>query len=181
MTSDFTPPTQEQTSSPWWPFVLLLVLAFAGVVYLVLQPEPKAQSQARSTAPTYTNPYQVQIATLEAGIAVRDATRTAPPPSTNQLELISSSCTPSAIGVVTCEGFVNNISGRTLSFVQVRVVWYDGAGKPVASHDSYLDLTTLPAGQRSSWNTADVLKSGLTKYSIEFEENGKPLPYRDAR
>ncbi len=99
------------------------------------------------------------------------------------LALISSNCTVDSIGYVTCEGFVRNISGKTISdAIEVDIIWYDSGGTPQSSTTGYVKYNPLLAGQESPWTTFDSANPLLTKYRVQFSTFlGGTLSVRDDR
>jgi hypothetical protein len=125
---------------------------------------------------------EVQAAALQTSEAGANATQTkaaqptstprptsTPIPPPYQLALISSSCTHE-FGFVECEGFVENISGRTLENVMVVIEWYDANDIPQSSDEALIDYNPILAGQRSPWSTIGSYNPALTRFRVRFKE-----------
>ena len=107
-------------------------------------------------------------------------TSSTPRPSGPQLALISASCTHDTW--MKCEGFVKNISGKSLENIEVVILWYDDTGTPVSSDTALIDYDPILAGQQSPWDTFGNYNPAITKFRVEFKEFfGGTIPYRDDR
>jgi hypothetical protein len=100
-----------------------------------------------------------------------------------KLALISGKCTlRSDIGFTECEGFVENISGKTMENVEVVITWVDDDGVPQSSDEALIDYNPILAGQQSPWSTIGSYNPALTRFRVEFKELlGGTISYRDDR
>lgn len=129
-------------------------------------------------------------ATVEARIHARETakarptatprlTRTPAPTTTPRptiappykLALISASCTTrSDIGFSECEGFVKNISGRSMENVEVVVTWVDQNGTPQSTDEALIDFNPVLPEQESPWSTIGRYNPALTRFRVQFKE-----------
>lgn len=114
----------------------------------------------------------VERETREADLRTRNAAPTKTPiPPPYELALISGKCTSrSDIGFTECEGFVKNISGKTLENVTVVIEWSDANGTGQASDDALIDYNPILAGQESPWKTIGTYNPALTGFRVTFKE-----------
>jgi len=135
-------------------------------------PTPTAVA-APTTAPTWT-PLPSTPAAAQKPISVGSGAR---------LALISATCTlKSDIGFTECEGFVENISGKTMENVEVVITWADDNGVAQSSDEALIDYNPILAGQQSPWSTIGTYNPALTRFRVQFKELiGGTIPYRDDR
>ena len=178
--------------------VWIIELAMIGALMGEDEGTEANAAQARATATTTadaaltpTTPTPERTATPEVTVTA-EATPTPEPtptpvptprPSIYKLALISGKCTlQSDIGFTECEGFVENISGKTMENVEVVITWVDADGIPQSSDEALIDYNPILAGQQSPWSTIGTYNPALTKFRVQFKELlGGTIPTRDDR
>lgn len=103
-------------------------------------------------------------------------TRTPAPPTPTpeppyKLALVSASCTEqSAIGFITCEGFVKNISRQPIEDIVAVVLFYDADRIPVASDEALISYNPLLPGQTSPFSVIARYNPAIAYWRVEFKE-----------
>lgn len=78
------------------------------------------------------------------------------------------------------EGRVQNVTGESLSNLQVITKAFDGSGNLIAVDRSLLDYKRLRPGEISDFRAITFAGSGISRVDLEFQsELGRSLPARD--
>lgn len=102
------------------------------------------------------------------------------------LSLISAKCT-TQYGVRNCEGFVKNISSRSLGGditqqIIAEVVWVNDKGVPQSSDGGYVMTNPLSPGQESAWKSEGYDDPTTKQYRVQFKTVlGPVISTRDDR
>ena len=159
--------------------ILSTILTAAGVIEEDKPLKLTADEQAFVEALSTMEAREETISTLEAIAAVATEaarpTNTPPPPATEtplpyKLSLISGSCTTRKdIGFIECEGFVENISGVSMTNVEA-VVIYTSGGTSVSSDSALIDYSPILPGQQSPFSTIGRYNPAFDGWRVEFKE-----------
>lgn len=136
-----------------------------------LTPTLSAEQIAYTQAVATSEAVQARLdreATTAAELA--KPTRTPIPPP-YKLALISASCSRTE-SYITCEGFVENISGVSLKNVVAVLELLDDNGVAQASDDALIGYDPILPGQQSPWKVIARNNPAFTKSNVEFKEFG---------
>jgi len=86
-----------------------------------------------------------------------------------KLALISMSCSTDA-GYITCEGFVQNISGTAIKNVTAVMVYSDESGTEVSSDDALIDYDPLLPAQKSPFKVLTRYNPAFKSAHVDFKE-----------
>jgi hypothetical protein len=162
----------------WWLWglsVIALVVVAVGCEDVV-EPTPEATPTAEQTAAATTPPSVELKEPSPVPATIPRTPRPSPTPTPTpapkyKLALISAKCTlESDIGFTECEGFVENISGKTVENVEVVIIWVDDDGVPQSSDEALIDYNPILAGQQSPWSTIGTYNPALTRFRVQFKE-----------
>lgn len=129
--------------------------------------------------------YIAAIATQQSREAVPPATtfpRTRPLAA--DLALVSSNCTSQGLPpITTCHGAIRNVSGRSLSGLQVMLEWSAiQGGEPQLTASASIDLDPLLPDQTSSWTVVNRYNDALRWYRPKVMDiSGRELRILDER
>jgi hypothetical protein len=124
-----------------------------------------ATQQSRESAPPAT-----AVAAIRTGLA--------------DLALVSSTCTSAGLPpITTCRGSLRNVSGRSLSGLQVTLSWSAApGGEPQLVSSASIDLDPLLPDQTSSWTVISRYNDALRWYHTKVTDGmGDELRVRDER
>jgi hypothetical protein len=95
-------------------------------------------------------------------------TRTPKPPP-YKLALISAACNRQYDYIV-CEGFVENISGKSMESIEAVALFFDDTGTPITSDSALIDYDPILPGQQSPFSIYARYNPAISKWRIEFKE-----------
>ena len=161
---------RELKRAPWWAKGILGIMGLFVVLAIVgtaIGEDPQPESQVR--AATTTAATSTVAPSVPATPASTPTARPTPAPDFD-LALISGVCTSDAsIGYITCEGFVQNISGRTIDNVMALITFKDANDTPISSDDALIDYDPLLPGQQSPWKVIARYNPAFANYAIGFK------------
>jgi hypothetical protein len=127
-----------------------------------------------------------------AAVATQQSHASAPPatavPETRagaaDVALVSSTCNSTGLPpITTCRGSLRNVSGRSLSGLQVTLTWSaTQGGEPLLSASASIDLDPLLPDQTSSWTVINRYNEALRWYRAKVTDmSGHEIRVRDER
>jgi hypothetical protein len=165
-----------------WFVAVVLPLALLALVVACEEEQEEAATATPSPAATATATPEATPTPKSRGLPSPHLPTPTPTPK-YKLALISAKCTlKSDIGFTECEGFVENISGKSMENVEVVIIWVDDDGVPQSSDETLIDYNPILAGQQSPWSTIGTYNPALTRFRVEFKELlGGTIATRDDR
>jgi hypothetical protein len=138
--------------------------------------------------PTFTPQQLEYVAAVEAQQRRERAMAVTPTPvirtTAADLALVSSTCNSAGLPpITTCRGSLRNVSGRSLSGLQVTLSWSaTQGGAPQLSASASIDLDPLLPDQTSSWTVVNRYNDALRWYGTKVTDiSGTQLRVRDER
>ena len=131
---------------------LILIVAIGGMF---------SPDKTTTTAPTTTQ------TSTQPTTTTTQPTQT----STGSMQVLSSSSRRDSIGNYIISGEIKNNYNTPVTYPQIVGTGYDSSGKVVASHTTYADLDTIPAGGTSPFECyLDDENNQIVKYQLQTQK-----------
>jgi hypothetical protein len=130
----------------------------------------QAESNPKATEPPHVNRTELAaiLETTAAGPTAGPIATPEPPPYA--LALISAECNRTLETFITCEGFVRNVSNRSIEDVVAVANFHREDGTPITSDEALIDYNPILPGQDSPFSIIATYNPAIAKWEIDFKE-----------